>query len=132
MLTDPLSDLLSRIRNGQMARKAEVKTPSSKLRKAVLDVLAQEGYIAGYEEVPTEHAHIANLNIQLKFVSGRGVIRKISRVSKPGRRQYSSIKSLKKAYNGLGTVILSTSKGVMSDHQARQMNVGGEVLCSLF
>lgn len=132
MLTDPVSDLLSRIRNGQIARKSEIESPSSKMRKSILEVLKLEGYITDYEELDTDKAAIKKLKIVLRYVSGRGVIREINRVSKPGRRNYSSISSLKKSYNGLGTVILSTSKGVMSDHQARKLHIGGEVLCSLF
>lgn len=130
-MTDPLGDMLTRIRNGQMARKGVIKCPASKVRGWVLDVLAREGYIRNYErqdEDPVKPAFF----IELKYVDGQPAIREISRVSTPGRRVYSSIKDLPKVYNGLGISILSTPRGVMSDAEARAANVGGEVLCNVF
>ncbi|MEM8590741.1 MAG: 30S ribosomal protein S8 [Pseudomonadota bacterium] len=130
-LSDPLGDLLSRIRNGQRAGKSVVESPASKLRANVLEVLKREGYIRGYsrEDVRTG---IANLQIELKYHEGQPVIRRIDRVSTPGRRVYSRIKDLPTYYNGLGIRILSTPRGVMSDVEARAANVGGEVLCEVF
>ena len=130
-MSDPLGDMLTRIRNGQRARKNSVPVPASKLRASVLEVLKREGYIRGYSwsEVRTG---IQELNVELKYSEGTPVIREISRVSKPGRRVYTKIKDLGRFYNGLGISILSTPKGVLSDHEARQENVGGEVLCRVF
>ncbi len=130
-MTDPLGDMLTRIRNGQRARKNAVNAPASNLRANVLDVLKREGFIRDYErhEVRTG---IAELRIELKYHEGEPVIREISRVSKPGQRVYSKIKDLSRVYNGLGIAILSTPKGVMSDSEARAANVGGEVLCKVF
>ena len=130
-LSDPVGDLLSRIRNGQRAGKTVVESPASSLRANVLEVLKREGYIRGYskEEV---RAGIANLQIELKYHDGEPVIRRIDRVSTPGRRVYSKIKDLPTYYNGLGIRILSTPRGVMSDIEARAANVGGEVLCQVF
>ena len=130
-MTDPLGDMLTRIRNGVARRKSSVNTPASKLRARVLDVLQAEGYIRGYSQVDFENGK-AELNIELKYYEGAPVIRKIDRVSKPGRRVYVSVKSIPQVANGLGITILSTPKGVMADHQAREQNVGGEVLCSVF
>ena len=130
-MTDPLGDLLTRIRNAQMRNSNTVSTPASKLRARVLDVLQSEGYIRGYSEVEYGSGR-AELEIELKYYDGRPVIRDIRRVSKPGRRVYSSVKSLPTIANGLGVSILSTPKGVMSDAQAREQNVGGEILCSVF
>ncbi len=131
MMTDPLGDLLARIRNAQQARKATVQSPASKIRANVLEVLQREGYIRGYtrEEV---RPGVAELKIELKYVDGEPVIREITRVSKPGRRVYSRIADLPRVYNGLGISILSTPKGVMSDNEARAANLGGEVLCRVF
>ncbi len=131
MMTDPLGDLLTRIRNAQQARKATVQSPASKIRANVLEVLQREGYIRGYsrEEV---RPGVAELTIELKYVDGEPVIREITRVSKPGRRVYSRIADLPRVYNGLGISILSTPKGVMSDNEARAANLGGEVLCRVF
>ncbi len=129
--TDPLGDMLTRIRNGAARRKSSVSTPASKLRARVLDVLQAEGYIRGYSEVEFGNGK-AELNIELKYYEGASVIREIARVSKPGRRVYVSVKSIPQVANGLGITILSTPKGVMADHQAREQNVGGEVLCSIF
>ena len=131
MMTDPLGDMLTRIRNGQMAKKSSVTAPASRLRANVLEVLKREGYIRGYSEAEAR-AGIHELTIELKYHEGQPVIRRISRVSKPGRRVYSRIKDLTKVSNGLGISILSTPRGVMSDAEARAANVGGEVLCEVF
>lgn len=130
-LSDPLGDLLTRIRNGQRAGKAAIETPASKLRANVLDVLKREGYIRGYETQEVS-AGISNIKVELKYAEGQPVIRRIDRVSKPGRRVYSGIKDLPKVYNGLGISILSTPRGVMSDGEARAANVGGEILARVF
>lgn len=127
--SDPLGDMLTRIRNAIMRSKSSVTAPASKLRGRVLDVLVDEGFIRGYSEV--EQDGFKAFNIELKYFEGEAVIREISRVSKPGRRVYSSVKSLPQIRNGLGIAILSTSKGVMSDHAAREANVGGEILCQV-
>jgi small subunit ribosomal protein S8 len=130
-LTDPLGDLLTRIRNGQQARKASVVAPASKLRENVLEVLKREGYIRGYARA-NRRPGIDEITIELKYNEGEPVIREIARISTPGRRVYSKIKDLPKVYNGLGISILSTPRGVMSDAEARAANVGGEVLCQVF
>ena len=123
-MNDPLGDMLTRIRNAQMRRKGKVSTPGSRLRAHVLDVLKDEGYIRGYST--TEHGNgRTEFEIELKYFDGEPVIAEISRVSKPGRRVYSSIKDLKPIKNGLGISILSTPKGVMPDWRAREENVGG-------
>lgn len=127
--SDPLGDMLTRIRNSLMRGKSICSTPASKLRGRVLDVLISEGYIRGYSEV--EKDGFATFEIELKYFEGDPVIREITRVSKPGRRVYSSVKSLPQIRNGLGIAILSTPKGVMSDNSAREQNVGGEVLCQV-
>jgi small subunit ribosomal protein S8 len=130
-LSDPLGDLLTRIRNASRARQSRCSAPASKLRANVLEVLKREGYIRGFsaEEV---RPGVAVINIELKYSDGEPAIKEITRVSKPGRRVYSKIAELPKFYNGLGISILSTPKGVMSDHEARTANVGGEVLCRVF
>ncbi|WND02780.1 30S ribosomal protein S8 [Temperatibacter marinus] len=130
-MTDPIGDMLTRIRNGIMAGKSEVKTPSSRARQRVLDVLEREGYILGYDYAEFEN-NKAELKIQLKYVDGASVISTINRVSKPGRRVYSSVNDLPRVHNGLGISIVSTPKGVLSDAEARDGNVGGEVLCTVF
>jgi len=130
-LSDPIGDTLTRIRNGQRARKNAVTAPASKLRENLLDVLQREGYIRGFERYNVR-AGVDELRIELKYNEGEPVISKITRVSKPGRRIYSKIKDLPRVYNGLGISILSTPRGVMSDHEARDANVGGEVLCQVF
>lgn len=130
-LSDPLGDMLTRIRNGQQARMASVESPASKLRTTVLEVLKREGYIRGYSEEEVRPG-IRNLKIELKYHEGEPVIKQIARVSKPGRRVYSKIADLPRVYNGLGIAILSTPRGVMSDNEARTANVGGEVLCRVF
>ncbi len=131
MMTDPLADMLTRIRNGQQARKSAVLSPASKLRGSVLDVLKREGYIRGYSKAESDTGKPA-FSIELKYQEGRPVIAELHRVSKPGRRVYSGIKDLPRYYGGLGISILSTPRGVLSDNEARQQNVGGEVLCRVF
>ena len=130
-MTDPLGDMLTRIRNAQRAKKNEVVSPASRLRENVLEVLKQEGYINGYERVNVKPG-IDELRIQLKYHEGTSVITEIYRVSTPGRRVYSSVRDLPRVYNGLGISIISTPAGVMSDHEARKANVGGEILCQVF
>lgn len=129
--SDPLGDMLTRIRNGQSANKSTIVTPASKLRESVLNVLQQEGYIRGYSRVNVREG-VEELSIELKYSEGEPVISEIKRVSKPGQRVYSSVKELQKVYNGLGISILSTPRGVMSDNDARKANVGGEILCTVF
>ena len=128
--SDPLGDMLTRIRNAIMRNRSTVSTPASNLRGRVLDVLADEGFIRGYSET-TDEAGFRAFSIELKYFEGEAVIREIKRVSKPGRRVYSSVKTLPQIRNGLGIAILSTPKGVMSDAAARENNVGGEVLCQV-
>ena len=130
-MTDPLGDMLTRIRNGQQANKSTVMAPASKLRSNVLEVLKREGFIRGYTQAEVRPG-ITELTIELKYHEGTPVIREISRVSTPGCRVYSKIKDLTRVYNGLGISILSTPRGVMSDAEARDANVGGEVLCKVF
>lgn len=130
-MSDPLGDMLTRIRNGQRAKKSLIAVPASKMRSTVLDVLQREGYIRGYSWAEVRQG-IAELTVELKYSEGEPVIREINRVSKPGRRVYSGIKKLPSVYNGLGIAILSTPRGVMSDSEARAANVGGEVLCRVF
>jgi small subunit ribosomal protein S8 len=130
-MSDPLGDLLARIKNGQRAKKSSVQSPASKIRANVLEVLQREGYIRGYSREQVRPG-VAELKIELKYVDGEPVIREITRVSKPGRRIYSRIADLPRIYNGLGIAILSTPRGVMSDNEARAANVGGEVLCRVF
>ena len=130
-VNDPLGDMLTRIRNAQMRAKGSVTTPGSTFRARVLDVLKDEGYIRGYST--TEHKNgRTEFEIELKYFDGQPVIREIARVSKPGRRVYVSVSALPRVNNGLGVSILSTPKGVMADHSAREQNVGGEVLCTVF
>ncbi len=130
-VNDPLGDMLTRIRNAQARGKSTVATPASKLRAWVLDVLASEGYIRGYERASTENGQ-GELVISLKYYEGEPVIREVKRVSKPGRRVYMGVKDIPSVRNGLGVSIISTPKGVMSDANARAANVGGEVLCTVF
>ena len=130
-MSDPVSDMLTRIRNGQSARLESVTAPASRLRANVLDVLQREGFIRGFFEEELRPG-VRELRIELKYDNGRPVIREIKRVSKPGRRIYSKIADLPKRYNGLGISILSTPRGVMSDNEARAANVGGEVICKVF
>lgn len=130
-VSDPLGDMLTRIRNAQQRRRPKVVTPASNLRARVLDVLAEEGYIRGYTR--TDHKTGASeLEIELKYTNGQPAIREIQRVSKPGRRVYSAMRDLPNVANGLGVAILSTPKGVMSDIRAREEKVGGEILCNVF
>ena len=130
-MNDPVGDMLTRIRNSQMRGKSTVTTPASKLRAWVLDVLADEGYIRGYEKTTDERGHPA-LEISLKYYDGAPVIRELKRISKPGRRVYMGKDDIPQVRQGLGVSIVSTSKGVMSDANARAANVGGEVLCTVF
>ncbi|MBI1207321.1 MAG: 30S ribosomal protein S8 [Azospirillum sp.] len=130
-LSDPLGDMLTRIRNGQRARMSSVESPASQLRSNVLEVLKREGYIRGFSQRELRPG-VAALKIELKYHEGEPVIRQIDRVSKPGRRVYSKIADLGRIYSGLGISILSTPRGVMSDSEARAANVGGEVLCRVF
>ena len=130
-MSDPLGDMLTRIRNGQSARKDVVASPASRFRSNVLDVLKREGYIRDYSSVEVRPG-ISELHIQLKYHDGLPVISEIHRVSRPGRRVYSKIKDLNRVYNGLGIAILSTPRGVMSDLEAREAKVGGEILCHVF
>lgn len=129
-VNDPIGDMITRIRNAQMRNRPTVSTPASKLRARVLDVLVEEGYIRGYREV-SEGAH-KSLEIELKYFDGAPVIEMIARVSKPGRRVYSSVKDLPLVRNGLGIAVVSTPQGVMSDNAARAANVGGEVLIQVY
>jgi small subunit ribosomal protein S8 len=130
MITDPIGDLITRIRNGQMRRTAKILAPNSRLRTRLLDVLTAEGYIRGYAEVETK-GH-KQLEIELKYHEGEPAIRELKRISTPGRRVYSSVSELKPHRQGLGVSIISTPKGVMTDTTAREQNVGGEVLCQVF
>lgn len=130
-INDPLGDMLTRIRNAQMRRRGKITTPGSKLRARVLEVLQAEGYIRGF--TATEYGNgRTEFEVELKYFDGEPVIRSIQRVSKPGRRVYASVDTLPRIADGLGVVILSTPKGVMADHAAREINVGGEVLCQVF
>ena len=130
-MTDPLGDMLTRIRNAQMRRKQFVLTPNSKLRAWVLDVLKSEGYIKSYEIEKTPSG-IDTIKVSLKYFDGEPVIKELKRVSTPGRRVYLGVDNLPKVRQGLGVAVVSTSKGIMSDSQARQSRVGGEVLCTVF
>ena len=130
-VNDPIGDMIARIRNAQMRNKSKVSMPGSKQRERVAEVLKTEGFIRGYANV----AHVSGpneLEIELKYFDGTPVIREIERVSKPGRRVYASVKALPRVNNGLGIAILSTPKGVMADHDARDANVGGEIICTVF
>ena len=130
-LNDPLGDMIARIHNAQMRNKSKVSMPGSKQRERVCEVLKSEGFIRGYASVA--HASGRNeLEIELKYFDGEPVIREIERISKPGRRVYASVKALPRINNGLGVAILSTPKGVMADHDARDANVGGEIICTVF
>ncbi len=130
-MTDPLGDMLTRIRNAQMRNKNKVVTPASKLRAHVLDVLQKEGFIRGYAQVDYGNGK-SEIEIELKYHNGDPVIRSIKRISTPGRRVYSAVRNVPMVANGLGVAILSTPKGVMSDNDAREANVGGEILCNVF
>ena len=130
-MSDPLGDMLTRIRNGQQARKAVIPCPWATLRENVCKVLQEEGFIRGYKVVALD-GNKKELQIELKYDQGEPVIRELKRISKPGRRIYSKIKDLQPFYNGLGISVISTPHGVMTDHKARNENVGGEVLCQVF
>ena len=130
-VNDPVGDLIARINNAQMRKKPKVSTPGSRLRVSVLDVLKNEGFIRGYAAVDHSDGR-SELEIELKYFDGEPVIREMSRVSKPGRRVYVAVRNLPRVNNGLGVSILSTPKGVMADHDARDANVGGELLCTVF
>lgn len=130
-LNDPLGDMIARITNAQMRKKPKVSSPGSRLRVRVLDVLKNEGFIRGYSTVEHKDGR-SEVEIELKYFDGEPVIRTIARVSKPGRRVYVAVRNLPRVNNGLGLAILSTPKGVMADHDARDANVGGEILCTVF
>lgn len=130
-MSDPLANMLAAIRNGQMATKSSIAVPSSKLKKAVLAVLAAEGYIRNFEET-TDNNNKPALKIELKYFEGQPVIKQIKRLSSPGRRVYAQVGNMPKIHNGLGVVVVSTSKGVISDYEARRQNIGGELLCSVY
>ncbi|GLQ35106.1 30S ribosomal protein S8 [Amylibacter marinus] len=130
-MNDPIGDMLTRIRNAHLRGKSTVKTPSSKLRGWVLDVLQNEGYIRGYEAATSAEGH-PELEISLKYFDGEPVIKELKRVSKPGRRVYSGSQEIPTVRQGLGIAVVSTPQGVMSDAQARAANIGGEVLCTVF
>jgi small subunit ribosomal protein S8 len=130
-MSDPLGDMLTRIRNAAGRRKSTVTTPASKLRTRVLEVMKNEGYIRGYSQIDHKDGK-SEIEIELKYHDGGPVFRDIARVSKPGRRVYASVGAIPNVANGLGIAILSTPKGVMADHDAREQNVGGEVLCRIF
>ncbi len=130
-MNDPLGDMLTRIRNAQMRKRGKVSTPGSSLRKKVLDVLESEGYIRGYSTTDYGNGR-TEFEIELKYFDDQPVIRKLERVSKPGRRVYANVDAMPRVGNGLGVAIVSTPKGVMADHSARENNVGGEVLCTVF
>ena len=129
-MTDPISDLLTRIRNGQLVKKSKITCPSSNLKEAILKVLHEEGYIRGFEI--TENEKGKQLEIALKYYDGKPVIKEISRVSKPGMRVYSSVKTMPTYKNNMGISILSTSKGVMTKFSAQSANIGGEILCRVY
>jgi len=130
-VNDPIGDMITRIRNAQMRNKSKVSMPGSKQRERVAEVLKVEGYVRGYAVVAHANGR-SELEIELKYFDGEPVIREIERVSKPGRRVYASVKNLPRINNGLGVAIVSTPKGVMADHAARDANVGGEILCTVF
>ncbi len=129
-MNDPLGDLLARIRNAQQRNKSKVSSPNSRLRESVLEVLKTEGYIRGYAVVEREGR--SEIEVELKYFDGEPVIRELERISKPGRRVYTSVKNLPRINNGLGVAVVSTPKGVMADHDARDANVGGEILFTVF
>ena len=130
-MTDPIADMITRIRNGQRAQKSSVSTPASRMRGAILDVLKSVGFIRGYVNSESD-AGKPSFEVELKYSEGKPVIVEIQRISRPGRRVYSGVGDLPRIYNGLGISIISTPRGVMSDLEARKQNVGGEVLCRVF
>ena len=131
VFSDPVGDMLTRIRNGQLRGKRSITSPVSKLRQWVLDVLEEEGYINGYQLVDDDRG-FKQIEINLKYAFGTPAIKELKRISKPGRRVYSNVRNLPLVRQGLGVAIISTAKGVMSDSKARENNVGGEVLCTVF
>ena len=130
-MSDPLGDMLTRVRNGQQANKKIVECPHSKVRQNVCEVLKDEGFIRGFE-IEEREGNKKYLQIQLKYAEGQGVIQQINRVSTPGRRVYTNVKTMPRFYNGLGILVVSTPQGVMADHKARAANVGGEIICQVF
>ena len=130
-LADPIGDMITRIRNGQMRMLNNVKIPNSKFRAKILDVLKQEGYIIGYKQV-SDSKNKSVLDVDLKYDNGNPVIKEIKRISKPGRRIYARASSIPRIQNGLGLAIVSTSKGIMTDNDARNQNIGGEIICRVF
>jgi len=130
-MSDPLGDMLTRIRNGQQAGKASIEVLYSRLHERVLTVLKEEGFIRDFK-IEAGEKNKKSILVDLKYSEGRGVIREVSRVSKPGRRVYTNVKSMPRFYNGLGMLVVSTPRGVMPDYKARQENVGGEILCQVF
>ena len=130
-MSDPLANMLAAIRNGAMANKTAITVPASKLKKAVLKVLLDEGYIRNFEDIVDAHNKPA-IRIELKYFEGKAVINKMKRISTPGRRVYAQFSNMPRVYNGLGIVVVSTSKGVISDFEARQQKIGGELLCSVY
>ena len=126
-LTDPIADMLTRIRNGNMAKHTEVKVPFSKIKESMANILKNEGYITGYEI--KEEGNIRDIVVTLKYMDGDAVIKGLKRISKPGRRVYTSVENLPKVLGGLGIAIVSTPKGVITDKECRKHNVGAEVLC---
>jgi len=128
---DPIGDMITRIRNAQMRLLTNVKIPGSKYREKILEVLKKEGYISNYK-ILSDSSNKRELDVNLKYSNGSPVIKKINRISKPGRRIYAKASSIPKIQNGLGLAIVSTSKGIMSDNEARNQNVGGEIICKVF
>ena len=126
-LTDPIADMLTRVRNGQMAKHSQVAVPFSKIKESMVSILKNEGYITGYEI--KEEGNIRDIVITLKYMDGDAVIKGLKRISKPGRRVYTSVENLPKVLGGLGIAIVSTPKGVITDKECRKHSVGGEVLC---
>jgi small subunit ribosomal protein S8 len=130
-VNDPIGDMITRIRNAQMRNKSKVSVPGSKMRERLLEVLKSEGYIRDFATVAHANGR-SEIEVELKYFDGAPVIKEIARVSKPGRRVYASVKALPRVHNGLGISILSTPKGLMADHDARDANVGGEIICTVF
>jgi small subunit ribosomal protein S8 len=131
MMTDPIANMIAAIKNAQMVLKPSTVVPASKMKKALLKVLVDEGYIAGYEDTKCAKGHPA-IKITLKYFEGEAVIKQIKRISKPGRRVYAQLDKMPKVFNGLGIIVVSTSKGIMTEFDARQQKIGGELLCSVF
>lgn len=130
-ISDPIGDMITRMRNAILRNKSSLTSPSSKMRKSVLEVMKNEGYIRGYNEIDLGQGK-KELKIELKYRDGQSVVQEIHRVSKPGRRVYSTVEALPLVYNGMGISIVSTSKGVMSDNDARRENASGEIICKIF